>query len=219
MKVDIDGKKFNVNISHQRRKTISLAVDPVGELIVKVPSHINDEQISKFINSRKKWINRRLDSIYKINEAGIGTLEPGRILYYRGVEYMLERTGAKICIKGNSILLPVNGGFDELEQWYSSESESMVGEFIGNNRIPSCTIKVKKQKQIWGSCNAGRRIYINSRISMCRPKAFEYIMWHEICHLRHMDHSKRFYRELERVCPDYKKEKKWLKEKAPYLSF
>ncbi|MBN2557544.1 MAG: M48 family metallopeptidase, partial [Clostridia bacterium] len=84
-------------------------------------------------------------------------------------------------------------------------------------RIPRCVIKVKKQKRMWGSCNTGGRIYINSRISMCRPEAVEYILWHEISHLAHMNHSRDFYRLLESYCPGYKMQKAWLRANAPYL--
>ena len=95
----------------------------------------------------------------------------------------------------------------------------MVGSFINEyrDRLPAFTLKVKKQKNIWGSCNSKRRIYINSKIAMCQPEAMEYVMWHEICHLTHMNHSREFYELLGHHYPGYKKQKQWLKNHSRFL--
>ena len=73
-------------------------------------------------------------------------------------------------------------------------------------------VKVKAQKKIWGSCNTKKTIYINSKISMLPVEAIDYIIVHEFCHILHMNHSKEFYKAVEKIIPNYKEIVVWLKE-------
>ena len=204
----------------KKRKTISLAVKSAGELYVKAPFAYSEKKTLEFLDSRKRWIEKRLNFIEQGDRAGVGLgLTSGRILFYLGIPRILEISGTEFIVYSDRITVPEKFSTEDLESWYRQESHRLVSEFIKENKdaIPECTFNIRKQKRIWGSCNSKRRININSRISMCRPSAVEYVLWHEICHLKHMDHSKRFYRHLEKVCPGYVKEKKWLKENEVML--
>ena len=80
------------------------------------------------------------------------------------------------------------------------------------NKLQPQIIKVKEQKKIWGSCTSSKSIYINSRISMVRLDAIDYIIIHEFCHLVHMNHSKDFYNLVKCIMPNYKVANNWLRE-------
>ncbi len=220
LKVAVEELSLAANVIYQRRKTISLAVRSAGELFVKAPFGLPDYKVREFIFSKQKWIRKRLSAIEKSERAGCGSgITPGRILYYLGTPRTLEISGDSLIILPDRMTVPVDFTLDDLEAWDRNESHRLVNEFIEKNKavLPQCTFKIRKQKRIWGSCNSRRNININSRISMCRPSAIEYVLWHEICHLSHMDHSKRFYNCLERLFPEYKKEKKWLSEHEFFL--
>ena len=79
--------------------------------------------------------------------------------------------------------------------------------------IPS-KLRVKEQKKRWGTCTSKRAIYINSKISMVRKEAIDYILIHEFSHLVHMNHSKDFYSLVKQMMPNYKEQEKWLKENS-----
>jgi predicted metal-dependent hydrolase len=213
--VIIDGRTLSVQTEYQRRKTISLAVKSPEELYVKAPVGLPDSRLREFIEAKENWIQKRIKLMEASNRAGAGMgMTPGRILYYSGTPRILEISGTSMIIYKDKITVPVGFTSEDLDEWYRQQSHEYVKDFIEKNKaiIPNCTFKIRRQKRIWGSCNTKRNININSRISMCRPSAIEYVLWHEICHLRHMDHSKRFYNCLEKVFPDYKAEKKWLRD-------
>lgn len=109
---------------------------------------------------------------------------------------------------------------ESLKKWYKLQSESIVMDRIDFLRkksedfrkIKPNVVKIKEQKKIWGSCNASKTIYINSKISMLCIDAIDYIIVHEFCHILHMNHSKDFYKEIQKIIPNYKEITIWLKK-------
>jgi predicted metal-dependent hydrolase len=72
-------------------------------------------------------------------------------------------------------------------------------------------LRVKSQKKLWGSCGKNHVINLNWKLSLFPRKVFEYVVVHEMCHLRHMNHSRDYWSLVERVMPDYRKYKDWLR--------
>lgn len=79
-------------------------------------------------------------------------------------------------------------------------------------------IRIKDQKTLWGSCSTRRNLNFNWRLVMAPEKVLDYVIVHELCHLKHMDHSPAFWHWVESVMPDYRKHRKWLKENGWQLS-
>ena len=191
-------------------------------IIMRYPSYISSKKALEYVQAKSGWITKKHMTIKTAEAAGAGQgVYEGRLLYYSGRKYNIKFGGDVVKIWGDDLIIPAESNQIDLEEWYKCESQNMVNNFIRINRqeIPDCIIKVKKQKNIWGSCNSKRRIYINSRISMCPQQVVEYVLWHEISHLKHMNHSKGFYRQLSEYCPDYKRAEKWLKDHSHFLKF
>jgi len=221
MKLHLGDRLFLVEVEYQRRKSISLSLKSTEELYVKAPAGYPDEKIREFVSSKRRWVEKRMDSMEQSDRAGVGSgITDGRTLYYLGKPRILEVSGTRVVVTPERITVPQGFTEQDLEEWYRRQSHGIVIDFIERNKaaLPGCTFKIRRQKRIWGSCNTKRNININSRISMCRPSAIEYVLWHEICHLRHMDHSPRFYGCLEKVFPGYREEKKWLKDHGYLLT-
>ena len=72
--------------------------------------------------------------------------------------------------------------------------------------------RIKKTKSIWGSCSSNKKITINQNLMMYSRKAIDYVVLHEICHLKYMNHSKKFWAMVEKYMPDYKEAEKELKK-------
>ena len=72
-------------------------------------------------------------------------------------------------------------------------------------------INIKAQKRLWGSCGRNRTINLNWRLALFPRKVFEYVVAHEMCHLRHMNHSKDYWKLVASIVPEYKKYRGWLK--------
>jgi predicted metal-dependent hydrolase len=76
---------------------------------------------------------------------------------------------------------------------------------------------VRNQRSRWGSCSPRGTISLNWRLIQAPPNVRDYIILHELCHLRQMNHSDRFWREVASVCPDYQRAELWLKRNGDLL--
>ena len=218
--LEINGYYLQLSIFYSKRKSLHLALKPAGVLHARAPAGMPEEKIIDFIQKRSGWITGHMDKQKNAEKAGVGTgLAEGRTLFFLGKPRKLIRAGSKISVDEECIYIPDRFILDDLEEWYRQQSTKLVVDFIERNKakLPPCEFKIRKQKRIWGSCNSKGSININSRIAMCRPSAVEYVLWHEICHLKHLDHSRKFYNCLQKVFPEYAKERKWLRDNAALL--
>lgn len=220
----IEGVDARLVLQPARRKTLSIKIESPDSILVKHPLGISKKQIMEILEGKRRWIEKRIGELNKAEDEGFGLgLEKGSRLYVKGMPLELEhREGpTPIRVSGGKLIIPSYADENMLEAWYAQNTVDMAYGFLKRNGFekPDFSIKVKRQKRIWGSCSSKRRININNRLSMCPPEVFDYVLWHELCHLKHMDHSPGFYSELEKRCPDYRKHKKWLRENEAKLKF
>jgi len=87
-------------------------------------------------------------------------------------------------------------------------------EIAKKHQITFGTIKITSAKTRWGSCTSKRNLNFSYRLILCPEKVIDYVICHELAHLKEMNHSKSFWREVEWLMPDYKEYNKWLKDNA-----
>lgn len=78
-------------------------------------------------------------------------------------------------------------------------------------------IAIKDHRTLWGSCSRKRNLNFNWRLAAAPAEALDYIVIHELCHLREMNHSKKYWAHVAALCPDYKARRKWLRENCVAL--
>lgn len=235
-------KEIKVNLIYRARKSISIQIKPVDNIVVISPKKVSKKFLKEVLIEKGDWILEKLEQ-YKGIEEFYKEKEyvSGEKFYYLGKEHALEviedlslrnnKEKTFIEAKDNKIKI-VSSNLekeylkDSLKKWYKKESEKIVIDRILYCReksqimmklIPS-SVKVKEQKKRWGSCTSKRDIYINSKISMARPEVIDYILVHEFSHLVHMNHSKDFYNLVESIMPNYKIHEKWLKDNSYKLT-
>lgn len=76
---------------------------------------------------------------------------------------------------------------------------------------------VKDQRTLWGSCSGRKNLNFNWRLAAAPPEALDYVVIHELCHLREMNHSKRFWAHVRAACPEYKARRRWLRDNCALL--
>lgn len=76
---------------------------------------------------------------------------------------------------------------------------------------------VKDQRTLWGSCSGKKNLNFNWRLAAAPPEALDYVVIHELCHLREMNHSKKFWALVLAACPDYKVRRRWLRDNCALL--
>lgn len=203
--LNINGNEILVTYIVSTRKSLLLTLKSIDTIEVKVPRFISNQKARNFVLEKKAWITKKREKLIKI---------PDNQLYFLGKSYqMLKHDCKDIHFINENIIVPISYSADEISSWYKQQSILIVNELyqkITFEKQP-LLIKVKKQKKRYGSCTSKGNIYINSHISMCPKSVITYILYHELCHLIHMNHSKDFYTLLNEYCPDYKKHKEWLK--------
>ena len=73
-------------------------------------------------------------------------------------------------------------------------------------------ITIRNQRSRWGSCSSQGNLNFNCLLMLSPPEVIDYVVAHELCHRKEMNHSPKFWAEVERVMPDYKQRQKWLKD-------
>ena len=108
-----------------------------------------------------------------------------------------------------------------IENFYREEAKCYlprrVSELAKRHGFEYNNIRIKNQKTRWGSCSVKRNINLNLRLMMAPDAAIDYVIMHELCHLREMSHSQAFWRLVESYCPDYQYWKTWFKQHGPSL--
>ena len=80
------------------------------------------------------------------------------------------------------------------------------------------SVSIKSRKSQWGSCDSNGDVTFSWRLVMARPEAIDYVVIHELCHRKHMDHSREFWNQVQKYMPDFKMQKQWLEENSVNLN-
>ena len=196
-----------------------------GKVIVKVPKAISDNRIRNFINSKEEWINKKLKEFEKksFKEKSYVSGEVFKVLgndYTLNIEYgdfekasvNLNNGYINICVSENCETVKIK---ELIEKMYYKIALMIVDKSVNmwKNilKIAPDVVVIKKLKTAWGKCNSKGKITINPDLMKYDQRVIDYVVLHEFCHLRYMNHSKDFWNMVGKFMPDYKDLKKELK--------
>ena len=171
-----------IEIRRSNRKTMSLEVTSDARIIVRAPLFISQAEITRFVNSKKAWIEK---SLQKVKE---------RQAIKRDSRKLTEKELELLADKAKTV-------FPQKVACYAEQ----VGVTYGR-------ITIRAQKTRGGSCSSQGNLNFNCLLMMAPEAVQDYVVVHELCHRKEMNHSERFWREVAKVMPDYKIHKKWLKD-------
>lgn len=187
--MDLDDKT-HIEVIRSKRKTLAIEIRPDMRVVVRAPEKIPQNEIMKFVEEKQNWIKKHLVQMYfKAEEIKKQKKEPA--LTNADIE--------KLCQKA-LLVIP-----DKVK--YYAE---IMGVTYGR-------ITIRNQKTRWGSCSSKGNLNFNCLLMLMPDKVLDYVVVHELCHLKQMNHSKKFWKEVERYMPDYKNYKKWLNENGGAL--
>ena len=172
---------IKVLIIRSNRKTLSIQLK-AGEIIVRAPQRMKDEEVYEFIESKKSWIEKNLSKIVE-REKSISEVQP----------FTLEEINA-LAEKAKQII-------PERVRYYAPK----IG--VTYNRIT-----IRCQRTRWGSCSSKGNLNFNCLLALFSLEVIDSVVVHELCHRKHMNHSPQFYAEIEKVFPEYSKWHKWLSD-------
>lgn len=153
-----------------------------NEIIARAPMRMKDKEIYKFIESKKDWIDKHLTKINKRQKI-IDDLKPF-------TQEQIKQFTAKAKLD-----------IPKRVEYYAK----IIG--VDYNRIT-----IRCQHTRWGSCSSKGNLNFNCLLVLLPEEVIDSIVVHELCHRKHMNHSARFYAEIDKVFPNYKKCHLWLKQ-------
>ena len=176
--------KTKIELIRSSRKTISIEVTPDMRVIVRAPYRASVDTINRFIGEKADWIDK---SLKKMEERSKKALEePGEVLSEQ--EIKLLYTKAKRIIP------------------------QKVRYYAGIMGVEYGRITIRMQKSRWGSCSGRGNLNFNCLLMRTPDEIIDYVVVHELCHLKEMNHSPAFWAEVEKILPDYKERRKWLRD-------
>lgn len=220
-------KYIDFNVVFKERNTMSIEVEPSGEVNVISPLGVTEIDILKKVKSKARWIVQKqyytkFINVNKINREAVN----GESYMYLGRNYSLlldvNDDMKDIVVKlyrGKFIIETYTMDQEKiklaLENWYREKTLLRVKERVNYfkqyfNMSPKYT-KVKEQKKRWASCTSNNELLFNWRCSMAPANILDYIVVHEMCHMLYKDHSKEFWDKVSAVMPDYEVRKEWLR--------
>ena len=230
MKVE---KILDYEVHRKKVKNINLRIRPNMEIYISAPMNLHSDYIENFIRSKEKWIKQVLQ---KIEEAKQNQL-PSQYLSgekhkYLGKEYELEvkqGNSNRVSLKEGKIILTVISNIFEnsdekkkvMEKWYFDNAQKVfvnaIQKWLETLDESIEKLSIKPMKSRWGSCNYVKR-YINLNTELIKRTQFEieYVVLHELTHLKYPNHGKGFYRYIENYMPNYKMAEKMLNAKHYY---
>ena len=224
-------------VHRKKVKNINLRIKPNLEVYISVPMNLHRDYIENFIRSKEEWIKSVLKKVENVKEKQKDfEYKNGEIHKFLGKEYNLTvKTGnfnavsLKNNIRPNEIILTVNENIFEnidekkkiMEKWYFENAKKLFLQFmekwleILDENVEKVAIKPMKTR--WGSCNYVKRyINLNTELIKKTPFEIEYVILHELTHLKYPNHGRGFYNYIERYMPNYKVAEKMLNAKHYY---
>ncbi len=209
---------YNTKIIKSIRKSITLKLDKSWNLIVKAPFFMTNSSINNFIDKHKKWIEKHREKIK--NNFFCDLLDEILFLWEKYKVNEKENLENWILFKNNNFYIDKNLSKEERKEkiisFYKKQAQDYIIKrtiyFIEKFNLEVNSIKIGSAKWRWWSCNSKKNIRFTYYLMFAPPKSIDYVIIHELAHLKEMNHSKHFRQEVERMMSDYKIHKRWFKE-------
>ena len=207
------------------RRTLSLEINHKAEVVVRSPRGVSEHAIRAFLESKAQWIKKHIDRILSAKPAPVSYAE-GALFLFLGEEYPLRFVAHQIrpLYFQNGFFLPEVQRYRAREillGWYRAEAlkrlKKMVEKLALHHDLSAGRVRITDAATRWGSCGHRGTLNFSWRIIMAPPFVAQYVVAHELAHLTVKNHSARFWRRVEELCPDYRIAHEWLKDHGSRL--
>lgn len=216
------------------RKTTDIVIERNGSIVVRPPLNHTPEQVDAIVESKRMWIYRNLAEWRDLNATSvIREWVNGETFLYLGRSYrlslMTEQAEPLKLKEGRFCLsrkLIDEGGTTAakkaFEVYYIEKGLQRISDrvkyYAPKVGVTASSIKVKDMGFRWASCSASGALNFHWKCMMAPAKIIDYIIVHELCHIHYRNHSEAFWNEVDKVIPDYRERKEWLRKNGAGLS-
>lgn len=207
-----------------RNYRLTLRKDGVG--VATIPNRGSEREARRFVEEHQEWLERaRNRQAHKPRGAALWTL--GTHVLWRGEMTEIRPVGdalrPAVCLSADVFRVPgLHGDLKPtLEAHFvrrgKVELPARTWELAAQTNVNVKQVTVRNQRSRWGSCSAGGTISLNWRLVQTPDSVRDYIVYHELMHLREMNHSDRFWKQVAEVCPWWVEAERWLKRNGSLL--
>lgn len=212
---------------HSKRKTVAIIVQRDGKVIVRAPLKASERQIRQFVESKIGWILEKKAQARQQPPQTARQFTAGERFPYLGQEYALS------VVPGARAGLRFDGGFSLsqtsqagaallFEKWYKAAARKVLTErvrfYAQKFGLKYQKIRISSARTRWGSCSSRGALSFTWRLVMAPLDVVDYVVIHELAHLRVQNHSAAFWAEVAEMMPNYKIHRDWLKKNGRFLT-
>lgn len=204
-----------------RAKHLRITISTLGMVEVVVPQRVSPRQVQEFLQQKQSWIEQTRRQVRQQRDVALDHPMPEDIYFpavgqrwrvcYQSGRQCRVRQQAGSGGKTSQLQLTYVKQSDvsgQLSQWLGAAAKHILVPWLGvvseQTGLVYNKVTVRRQKTRWGSCSSLKNINLNRCLVFLQPELVRYLMVHELCHTRHMNHSSRFWSLVEKHVPDYR---------------
>lgn len=183
-------KNIPIQMIRSNRRTIAIEITRDCQVLLRVPNRMKQKDVQAFVSEKWAWIEKNYREMQQKRQKREDLFQT----------YQLTDDRIRELAKQACQIIP------QRVTYYAEKMGVTYGR-----------ITIRNQKTRWGSCSSKGNLNFNCMLMLAPREVLDYVVIHELCHRKEMNHSKRFWKEVEKVMPDYEVHKKWLKDNGSIL--
>lgn len=180
----MDHTDYEITLIRSRRKSLAIEITPELQVVVRAPVRMPVREINAFVQERDDWIREHLQRMAGKKRLREQHREPA----------LSEEELQELATQAMTLI-------PQKVRYYAQ----VIGVTYGR-------ITIRNQRTRWGSCSGKGNLNFNCLLLLMPEEVLDYVVVHELCHRKEMNHSARFWEEVEKILPDYRQRRKWLKD-------
>lgn len=226
--VEYEGETYPVTLVYSvKRRTLGLTVKADGSVIVRMPPGYPEADALAFAQSKAEWIAKHVTR-FKVRTAPAHQYQDGDTISFLGTEYTIRRVAGNVAraeFSGTELLITIPPEFAEDDAielartavifLFRREGTARLKEetacWAERCGVEPPQLRVRVQTAKWGCCTPKNGIILNVKLMQAPTLVISYLIVHEVCHLKHRNHQKCFWNEVERLMPAYRQAEEILK--------
>ena len=204
----------------ERARRVRVTVDATGVEVV-LPRRAAEREAAAAVRELEPWIRRRIREHRRAEE--VVAARAGAVPYLGRLLHVRAQPGrTRVHRRGDLLLAPAGAERQPaLERWYRRAARAEITPRLDRacrlTGTAYTTLTIRGQRTRWASCSRSGAMSFNWRLLLAPEAVLDYVVWHEVCHLEVMDHSPRFWALVERWCPDWREQSRWLRRHGSTL--
>ncbi|MDD3966313.1 MAG: SprT family zinc-dependent metalloprotease [Candidatus Neomarinimicrobiota bacterium] len=218
-RLQLSNREIPIELQYGFRKRLTLTIYPDRRVVARVPYGLPKRQVETYFQKKSKWLIKHLDHFEQHPPESEKRYSEGEEFTYLGnkVKLKLIIGATRVEITGENLIVRVKDPADKdmiarvIDRWYRKKAIEVLSpryyEMLDRLKyleLPETSLRFYKMKRRWGSCSAKGMITLNTELIKHDPACIDYVILHELCHLKVPAHNKAFYDLLESVLPDWK---------------